>query len=114
MVSKKSFESIGGFDVQFTGYEDDDLFLRFFRAGYSNYFVDTSVYVWCINTESTSYSIRMSKSRFKYFEKLYKTFPDDHIRNRFYLKDLLIPRFGNLFLRESYCPYSLFFSAFSF
>lgn len=96
MVSKKAFSDVGGFDVQFTGYEDDDLFMRFFRAGYNSYFVDASVYVWCINTESTSYSIRMSKSRIKYFKKLSNTFTDDYLRGRFYFRDLLVPRFGPL------------------
>ena len=100
LVSKKAFMEIGGFDTQFTGYEDDDLFMRFFRAGYNNYFVDKPVYVWCINTESTSYSIKMSRSRFKYFKKLAATFEDDYQRGRFFFRDLLIPRFGPSFMND--------------
>ncbi|EXU74491.1 glycosyltransferase family 2 protein [Erwinia mallotivora] len=100
LVSKKAFMDIGGFDEQFTGYEDDDLFMRFFRSGYSNYFVDTPVYVWCINYNSTSYSIKMSRSRFRYFKKLCSTFEDDYVRGRFYFRDLMIPRFGPSFMHD--------------
>src|SRR5437868_1774480 len=40
LVSRVAFEAVGGFDPQFMGFEDDDLFLRVFRKGYGNYFVD--------------------------------------------------------------------------
>ncbi|MFC0140100.1 glycosyltransferase family 2 protein [Erwinia mallotivora] len=93
LVSKKAFMDIGGFDEQFTDYEDDDLFMRLFRSGYSSYFVDTPVYVWCINYNSTSYSIKMSRSRFRYFKKLCSNFEDDYVPGRFYFRDLeLIPK----------------------
>ncbi len=63
LISRKAFEAVGGFDSQFMGFEDDDLFLRVFRKGYSNYFVDKAVTVWCIHTASTSFGIRMIRSR---------------------------------------------------
>ncbi len=34
LISRKAFEAVGGFDERLSGYEDDDLFLRLFRAGY--------------------------------------------------------------------------------
>lgn len=101
LISRKAFDSIGGFDEQFTGYEDDDLFLRLFRKGWSNVFVDTSVTVWCIHSESTSYSVRMSRSRFKYFAKLAVQYPDDPEKVRYYFRDLLVPRFGPLIIADA-------------
>lgn len=100
LISKLAFIDIGGFDEQFTGYEDDDLFLRFFRAGYNGYFIDSPVYVWCINSESTSYSLKMCLSRYKYFLKLANTFTDNPVANRFFFKDLIIPRFEKHFIND--------------
>lgn len=75
LIERTAFEAVGGFDPQFTGYEDDDLFLRIFRRGYTNYFVDKAVTVWCINSESTSYSIKMSRSRLRYVKSSARSFP---------------------------------------
>lgn len=98
LIGRNAFEAVGGFDTQFMGYEDDDLFLRIFRKSYSNYFVDRAVTVWCIHTESTSFSIRMVRSRFRYFKKLTETFPDEPKRGRYFLRDYLMPRFGRFFV----------------
>ena len=101
LVSRKAFEAVDGFDSQFMGYEDDDLFMRIFRAGYSNYFIDKAVTVWCIHTASTSFGIRMVRSRFKYFKKLMTLFPDEHQRGRYYLREYLMPRFQLFFVNEA-------------
>ncbi|MCF2134719.1 MULTISPECIES: glycosyltransferase family A protein [Burkholderiaceae] len=102
LISRKAFLSVGGFDSRLTGYEDDDLFLRIFRKGYTNYFVDRPVYVWCIHSESTSYTIRMSRSRFLYFQKLAETFGDEEGKQRFYFRDCLVPRFGKIFIVDAF------------
>lgn len=101
LIYRAAFEAIGGFDEQFMGYEDDDLFLRFFRAGFTNYYLDKPVTVWCIHTGSTSWSVKMSRSRFKYFKKLVALYPDDEDKKTFYLRDCLIPRFGEFFIKEA-------------
>jgi len=101
LINIEAYKSIGGFDEQFTGYEDDDLFLRLFRHGWSNSFIDKPVTVWCIHGESTSYSVKMSRSRFKYFRKLLSEFPDDLTKARFYFRDLIAPRFGPLILADA-------------
>jgi len=98
IVGRAAFEAVGGFDPQFMGFEDDDLFLRIFRKGYSNHYLDRAVTVWCIHTESTSFGIRMIRSRYRFFKKLAETFPDEPKRGRFYLRDYLMPRFGKLFV----------------
>jgi glycosyltransferase involved in cell wall biosynthesis len=101
IINRKAFEAVGGFDSQFMGYEDDDLFLRIFRKGYANYYVDRPVTVWCMHSGSTTYSVRMSRSRFRYFKKLMATFPDDPDLNFYYFRDCIVPRFGPSFIYDS-------------
>lgn len=95
LISKAAYTAIAGFDEQFCGYEDDDLFLRLYRAGFSQHFVDEPVTVWCINDESTSFSIRMSNSRLLFFRKLAGEFDEGVLRN------YLIPRFEPFFIDEA-------------
>ncbi len=102
LIDRTAYEAVGGFDPQFTGYEDDDLFLRIFRRGYTNYYVDKAVTVWCINSDSTSYSIKMSRSRLRYVKKLCSLFPDDEDRRRNYVRDLIAPRFTNMIITDAF------------
>jgi hypothetical protein len=93
LISKKVFDEVGGFDTNLIGYEDDDLFLRIFQAGYGNRFIDKPLSKWRIHPESTSYTIKMAISRSIYMRKLMMKFPDDPRRSRFYHRDLIAPRF---------------------
>ncbi|MGY0194728.1 glycosyltransferase family 2 protein [Leptothrix sp. BB-4] len=100
LVRKDAFDAVGGFDSQFRGYEDEDLFIRLFRAGYSSHFLPKTVYVWCMHGDSTSWSATMSKSRIAFFKKMCSLFPDDEFNRIFYLRDCLKPRFESAFLRD--------------
>jgi glycosyltransferase involved in cell wall biosynthesis len=93
LISRKAFEAVGGFDENLMGYEDDDLFLRLFRAGYDNVYLDVPLTQWRIHTGSSSYSPRMSESRAIYFRKLLANFPDEPQRRRYFARDCLAPRF---------------------
>lgn len=101
LIERKAFNAVGGFDPQFMGYEDDDLFIRLFRAGHTNYFLDKPVTVWCMHTGSTSWSVKMSRSRFRYFKKLAASFQDDAAKNLYYFRDCLMPRFGRAFIVDA-------------
>lgn len=94
LIKRSAFLDLGGFDPSLRGYEDDDLFLRFFVAGYSNYFSPEPVTVWTINTSSTSFSESMSKSRFVYFKKLLSSFPAGSLLGTKVFGELISPRFG--------------------
>ncbi len=93
LISREAFETVGGFDEQLCGYEDDDLFLRIFRAGYGDFFLQQSLSAWRIHADSTSYTERMAKSRKIYMQKLIDSYPDDRHRNLHYRKHCIIPRF---------------------
>jgi len=93
LVSREAFDAVGGFDEQLSGYEDDDLFLRLFRAGYANVFLPQALSQWRIFPESSSYSYRMRRSRAAYARKLLATYHDDPARKRYLQRDLILPRF---------------------
>jgi glycosyltransferase involved in cell wall biosynthesis len=93
VISRRAFLSVGGFDEQLMGYEDDDLFLRLFRHGYENLFIDEPLSKWRIHTSGSSYSWRMARSRMIYAKKLLDEFPDDPERERYFRRDALAPRF---------------------
>ena len=93
LITRKAFNSVGGFDERLSGYEDDDLFLRMFRRGYANIFLEVALSKWRIYPESSSYSYRMRRSRAIYARKLMAEYKDDPDRARFILRDVIIPRF---------------------
>ena len=93
LISRQAFETVGGFDEQLRGYEDDDLFLRLFRAGFANIYLDLPLSRWRMHATSSAYSPRMAMSRMIYATKLLTEFPDNPKRNLFYARDLIAPRF---------------------
>ena len=56
LISRAAFEAAGGFDEQLSGYEDDDLFLKIFSAGYDHIYLDRPLSQWRIHLDSASYS----------------------------------------------------------
>jgi glycosyltransferase involved in cell wall biosynthesis len=95
LISRGAFDAVGGFNESLCGYEDDDLFLRLFRAGYDNIFIDEPLSQWRIYQTSTSYTSRMARSRMIYATKLFEQFPDDRARRRYWSRDCIAPRFVN-------------------
>lgn len=93
LIERKAFLAVGGFDERLSGYEDDDLFLRMFRAGYRNVYLPQSLSKWRIYGGSTSYTPRMAKSRRIYAEKLMEAFPKNPIMARNWIRDCIAPRF---------------------
>jgi glycosyltransferase involved in cell wall biosynthesis len=93
LIAREAFEAVGGFDENLCGYEDDDLFLRLFRAGYDNVFIDEPLSQWRIYQTSTSYTYRMARSRIVYAMKLFEQFPDNRSEQRYWTRDCIAPRF---------------------
>lgn len=94
LIAREAFCAVGGFDERLCGYEDDDLFLRIFLAGYDNAFVAQALSAWRIHSGSASYSLRMAQSRTIYARKLMEGFPDDRDRARYFVRDAIAPRFA--------------------
>ena len=93
LISRKAFQAVGGFDESLSGYEDDDLFLRMFRAGYDNVFIDAPLSKWRIYSTSASLFSRMARSRRLYAEKLLRSYPDEPREVKFYTTRVIAPRF---------------------
>ena len=93
MIARAAFDAVGGFDEELCGYEDDDLFVRLFVAGYRNAYIETPSGQWRVYASSTSYTPRMARSRMLYAHKLLNSFPDQPVLSRFFARDLIAPRF---------------------
>lgn len=100
LIKRDVFMSVGGYDVELRGYEDDDLFLRLFLAGYTSRYTPVAVTAWTLNTSSTSFSESMARSRFRYFKKLVQLFPDGSVVGTRVFGDLLFKRFAQQFAKD--------------
>ncbi|HXT82314.1 MAG TPA: glycosyltransferase family A protein [Acetobacteraceae bacterium] len=100
LIARKAFDAVGGFDERLSGFEDDDLFLRMFRAGYDNVYLEEALTKWRIFAGSASFTARMAKSRVLYLRKLLEQYPDDVGKSRYFTRDCLIPRFFPTLVQE--------------
>lgn len=92
VIRKEAFDEVGGFDPRLRGYEDDDLFIRMFRAGWTTCFVEESLTMYRVHSGGSSANGSFRRSRMVFFEKIAEVFPDDPGKNRFYMSDLVVPR----------------------
>ncbi|MEO8504157.1 MAG: glycosyltransferase family A protein [Acidobacteriota bacterium] len=93
VLRRAAFTDVGGFDERLSGYEDDDIFVRFFRRGWEQVFVDRPLVRFRIHDSGSSASRRFMESRMIYAEKLAAMLPDDPRMMRYYVRDAIAPRF---------------------
>jgi glycosyltransferase involved in cell wall biosynthesis len=93
VLRRAAFEQAEGFDETLSGYEDDDLFVRFFRLGWEHAFVDRPLVRFRIHTTGSSTSPRFMASRLRYAAKLTAILPDDSRMFRYYVTHGIAPRF---------------------
>ena len=100
LVSKDAISKVGYFDERLSGYEDDDLFVRIFWAGYRNVYLKVAVSRWRHYGGSSSFSARMGQSRMIYFKKLADTFPDEPNLGLWWRHNIIGPRFMKIAFNE--------------
>ena len=100
LVSKDAISRVGYFDERLSGYEDDDLFVRIFWAGYRNVYLKAAVSRWRHYADSSSFSARMGQSRMIYFKKLADTFPDEPNLGLWWRHNIIGPRFMKIAFNE--------------
>lgn len=100
LVDRAAMLAAGLFDERLSGYEDDDLFLRLFLMGYRSHYLNRAVTLWRIHAGSTSFGLRMARSRMVYFRKLVETFPDEPDLGQFWARDIIAPRFARTLAAE--------------
>jgi GT2 family glycosyltransferase len=93
VLRRAAFEQAGGFDETLCGYEDDDLFVRFFRLGWDHIFVARPLLRFRVHTTGSSTSPRFLESRVRYAAKLLAILPDDSRMYRYYVSKAIAPRF---------------------
>jgi len=93
VMRRDAFEQAGGFDESLCGYEDDDLFVRFFRLGWDHFFVARPLLRFRVHTTGSSTSPRFLESRLRYAAKLMAILPDDSRMFRYYVSNAIAPRF---------------------
>jgi glycosyltransferase involved in cell wall biosynthesis len=92
LLRREMFLHVGGFDESLSGYEDDDLFIRMFRAGFDHHYIDRTVTRFRIHAGSSSDDSRFIASRVLFGRKLRATIEDDVRFQRFYYRDVVVPR----------------------
>jgi glycosyltransferase involved in cell wall biosynthesis len=93
VVRSAAFAQAGGFDEALSGYEDDDLFVRFFRLGWDHIFVPRPLLRFRVHASGSSASYRFLESRVRYAAKLMAILPDDSRMFRYYVSKAIAPRF---------------------
>lgn len=92
LVEREEFLNLGGFNKSLSGYEDDELSLRFFYIG-RLVFIKKALIQWRIYQESYSYSERMDRSRMAYWGILINAHGNDKKQNEMWVRDQIAPRF---------------------
>lgn len=100
VVRARAFQEVGGFDVNLCGYEDDDLFIRVFRAGWDSEFLAMALTRFRIHHTSSSAGARFQQSRIRFLDKLIAEVPNDERMNRYYIRDMAFPRLFQTTLYE--------------
>ena len=100
VMRRSMFEVLGGFDEQLQGYEDDDLYVRAFRAGWRFAFVGQALTRFRVHAASSSANGHFAESRMHFSRKLREIVADDARLNRYYFRDFVAPRFFRASLDE--------------
>jgi glycosyltransferase involved in cell wall biosynthesis len=102
LISREAFEKADGFDERLSGYEDDDFFLRLFRAGYDNIFIDEPLSQWRIHRSSCGNTSRMTNSSITYSQKVLSDFHDVMTLQGNFVRECIARRFVKSLLAEYY------------
>jgi glycosyltransferase involved in cell wall biosynthesis len=100
VIRRDALEAVGGFDPDLSGYEDDDLFIRMFRAGYRSVCVPLPLTAYRVHAAGSSSTDAFRRSRVRFLAKMHGLLPD-HVRpNRYWVQDYLYPRLFDATLLE--------------
>lgn len=92
VIRSNAIESVGGFDTQFKGFEDDDLFVRMFIRGFSFAFLEESTIQYRTHETNSSGGISFAQSRMKFFEKYRDYFSSLNQPDETFISQVLAPR----------------------
>ncbi|MDE0802115.1 MAG: glycosyltransferase [Acidimicrobiales bacterium] len=93
VIRRQMYEELGGFDPGLRGYEDDDLYVRAFRAGWRLVLVPESLTRFRVHAGSSSTSGTFQASRIAFGRKLRESLDDADRLGRRWFGDVVAPRF---------------------
>jgi glycosyltransferase involved in cell wall biosynthesis len=92
VVRASAFAQVGGFDADLIGYEDDELWIRMFRAGWTSHFLPRPLSVFRVHAASSSRRSTFRDSRVLFLHRVSAMLPDSPELRRYYVSDVLVPR----------------------
>ena len=92
LIRRDAFLAIGGFDTQFRGYEDDDLFIRLLVSGWDFKYFPEALVNYRIHPDNSSRNLSFPKSRIKFYRKYRNFFEKESDYFSKYLHQHLAPR----------------------
>jgi glycosyltransferase involved in cell wall biosynthesis len=107
IVRTAAIRQVGGFDESLQGYEDDDLFIRLFRAGWDSAYISDATIQFRVQATSSSAGEAFARSRVRFLDKLIETVEDDARMGRYFVRDVAFPRL----LATTQAEYALALSA---
>lgn len=93
VLRRRALLDVNGFDRRLIGYEDDDLYVRLFRAGWLARTIPDSTVRYRAHSEGASASPLFLRSRLIFLRTLVDEVPDNLRLGRFPVSDHALPRF---------------------
>jgi len=93
LLRREALVSVLGFDRRLVGYEDDDLFVRLFRRGWTYRHVPVSTIRYRMHVGGASSTDLFLRSRLLFLETLLRAIPDDHRLGLYLSAEFILPRF---------------------
>lgn len=100
LMRREALHQVQGFDRRLIGYEDDDLFVRLYRRGWTYRFLPASTVRYRMHMGGASASRAFLRSRIIYLETLLRAVPDDHRLGLYFSGEYIVPRFFQTSIRE--------------
>ncbi len=101
LLRTRAFREAGGFDTQFRGYEDDDLFLRIFQAGWGFAFEPRDVTNYRIHDENSSRQSTFLRSRERFYLKYRAVFEAQGSDDLATYRELIAERMTRSFINDA-------------
>jgi glycosyltransferase involved in cell wall biosynthesis len=102
LFRRSAFVELGGFNPELQGFEDDDFYLRAFQSAWAPVYVAESLTLYRTHNKGSSRSASYWRSRVRYAHIIANAFPDDPWTRRFFIRDIVVPRFrGSIMLDYS-------------
>lgn len=100
LLRRRALLSVQGFDRRLVGYEDDDLFVRLFRRGWTYRHVAKSTVRYRMHVGGASSTALFLRSRLLFLTNLLRSIPDDHRLGLYLSAEYIGPRFFQATIRD--------------